>query len=68
MNKDISSQFISYVCLVILCFWLIYLSFFWQKGLSEEEVRAAAACAGDEVMIRNQFMEMNAPKDTSVSK
>ncbi|KAG6725442.1 hypothetical protein I3843_02G025400 [Carya illinoinensis] len=39
------------------------------QGLSEEEVRAAAACAGDEVMIRNQFMEMNAPKDSSsVSK
>ncbi|XP_065629360.1 ATP-dependent helicase BRM isoform X2 [Quercus suber] len=38
------------------------------QGLSEEEVRAAAACAGEEVMIRNQFMEMNAPKDTSVSK
>ncbi|GKU96761.1 hypothetical protein SLEP1_g9958 [Rubroshorea leprosula] len=39
------------------------------QGLSEEEVRAAAACAGDEVMIRNQFMEMNAPRDSSsVSK
>ncbi|KAG2404299.1 ATP-dependent helicase [Vigna angularis] len=34
-------------------------------GLSEEEVRAAAACAGEEVMIRNRFMEMNAPKDSS---
>ncbi|XP_028769230.1 ATP-dependent helicase BRM isoform X2 [Neltuma alba] len=39
------------------------------QGLSEEEVRAAAACAGEEVMIRNRFMEMNAPKDSSsVSK
>ena len=35
------------------------------EGLSEEEVRAAAACAGEEVMIRNQFSEMNAPKDNS---
>ncbi|KAF7826072.1 ATP-dependent helicase BRM-like [Senna tora] len=40
-----------------------------QEGLSEEEVRVAAACAGEEVMIRNRFMEMNAPKDSSsVSK
>ncbi|XP_015584288.2 ATP-dependent helicase BRM [Ricinus communis] len=39
------------------------------QGLSEEEVRVAAACAGEEVMIRNRFMEMNAPKDSSsVSK
>ncbi|XP_061360032.1 ATP-dependent helicase BRM [Gastrolobium bilobum] len=39
------------------------------QGLSEEEVRAAAACAGDEVTIRNRFMEMNAPRDnSSVSK
>ncbi|KAJ8749051.1 hypothetical protein K2173_013496 [Erythroxylum novogranatense] len=39
------------------------------QGLSEEEVRAAAACAGEEVMIRNRFMEMNAPKDSaSVNK
>ncbi|XP_020218776.1 ATP-dependent helicase BRM isoform X2 [Cajanus cajan] len=39
------------------------------QGLSEEEVRAAAACAGEEVMIRNRFMEMNAPRDSSsVSK
>ncbi|KAG6730067.1 hypothetical protein I3842_01G060800 [Carya illinoinensis] len=39
------------------------------QGLSEEEVRAAATCAGEEVMIRNRFMEMNAPKDSSsVSK
>ncbi|KAI4303378.1 hypothetical protein MLD38_039018 [Melastoma candidum] len=39
------------------------------QGLSEEEVRTAAACAGEEVMIRNRFMEMNAPKDgSSVSK
>ncbi|CAK7348865.1 unnamed protein product [Dovyalis caffra] len=35
------------------------------QGLSEEEVRVAAACAGEEVMIRNQFMEMNAPRDSS---
>ncbi|GFY92520.1 transcription regulatory protein SNF2 [Actinidia rufa] len=35
-----------------------------QEGLSEEEVRAAAACAGDEVTIRNRFSEMNAPKDS----
>ncbi|GLU00741.1 hypothetical protein SLE2022_180870 [Rubroshorea leprosula] len=35
------------------------------QGLSEEEVRAAAACAGEEVMIRNRFMEMNAPRDGS---
>ncbi|GAU26544.1 hypothetical protein TSUD_361780 [Trifolium subterraneum] len=35
------------------------------QGLSEEEVRAAAACAGEEVMIRNRFMEMNAPRDSS---
>ncbi|XVF22522.1 hypothetical protein REPUB_Repub12eG0179600 [Reevesia pubescens] len=39
------------------------------QGLSEEEVRAVAACAGKEVMIRNRFMEMNAPRDgSSVSK
>ncbi|KAI9089885.1 hypothetical protein K1719_028855 [Acacia pycnantha] len=39
------------------------------QGLSGEEVRAAAACAGEEVMIRNRFMEMNAPNDgSSVSK
>lgn len=37
----------------------------FQKGLSEEEVRAAAACAGEEVMIRNRFSEMNAPKENS---
>lgn len=35
------------------------------QGLSEEEVRAAAACAGEEVTIRNQFSEMNAPRDNS---
>ncbi|XP_015947498.1 ATP-dependent helicase BRM [Arachis duranensis] len=35
------------------------------QGLSEEEVRAAAACAGEEVMIRNRFLEMNAPRDSS---
>ncbi|XP_042478717.1 ATP-dependent helicase BRM-like isoform X2 [Macadamia integrifolia] len=35
------------------------------QGLSEEEVKIAAACAGEEVMIRNQFSEMNAPKDSS---
>ncbi|TYH10271.1 hypothetical protein ES288_A07G165200v1 [Gossypium darwinii] len=39
------------------------------QGLSEEEVRIAAACAGEEVMIRNRFMEMNAPRDgLSVSR
>ncbi|XP_010933130.1 ATP-dependent helicase BRM [Elaeis guineensis] len=36
-----------------------------SQGLSEEEVKAAAACAGEEVMIRNRFSEMNAPKDSS---
>nr|TKS14521.1 ATP-dependent helicase BRM isoform X1 [Populus alba] len=35
------------------------------QGLSEEEVRAAAACAGEEVLIRNRFVEMNAPRDSS---
>ncbi|BAT97960.1 ATP-dependent helicase [Vigna angularis] len=35
------------------------------QGLSEEEVRAAAACAGEEVMIRNRFLEMNAPRESS---
>ncbi|KAM1019379.1 hypothetical protein ACFX13_041467 [Malus domestica] len=35
------------------------------QGLSEEEVRTAAACAGEEVMIRNRFIEMNAPRDSS---
>ncbi|XP_071741486.1 ATP-dependent helicase BRM-like [Rutidosis leptorrhynchoides] len=39
------------------------------QGLSEEEVRAAASCAREEVLIRNRFSEMNAPKDSSsVSK
>ncbi|AQK67811.1 ATP-dependent helicase BRM-like [Zea mays] len=39
------------------------------QGLSEEEVKAAAQCAGQEVMIRNTFSEMNAPRDnTSVNK
>ncbi|PWA97010.1 SNF2-related, N-terminal domain-containing protein [Artemisia annua] len=39
------------------------------QGLSEEEVRAAASCAGEEVTIRNRFSEMNAPQDgSSVSK
>ncbi|CAN8286181.1 unnamed protein product [Cochlearia groenlandica] len=39
------------------------------QGLSEEEVRAAAVCAREEVVIRNRFTEMNAPKDnTSVNK
>ncbi|KAL6848387.1 hypothetical protein ACP4OV_021681 [Aristida adscensionis] len=33
------------------------------QGLSEEEVKAAAQCAGQEVMIRNTFSEMNAPRD-----
>ncbi|KAG1354873.1 ATP-dependent helicase BRM [Cocos nucifera] len=36
-----------------------------SQGLSEEEVKAAAACAGEEVMIRIRFSEMNAPKDSS---
>nr|XP_027109594.1 ATP-dependent helicase BRM-like [Coffea arabica] len=35
------------------------------SGLSEEEVRSAAACAREEVMIRNRFSEMNAPRDSS---
>ncbi|KAL8495204.1 hypothetical protein ACS0TY_019387 [Phlomoides rotata] len=35
------------------------------QGLSEEEVRAAATCAREEVMIRNRFSEMNAPRDSS---
>ncbi|KAL3649566.1 hypothetical protein CASFOL_005969 [Castilleja foliolosa] len=34
-------------------------------GLSEEELRAAAACAREEVMIRNRFTEMNAPHESS---
>ncbi|KAG6434319.1 hypothetical protein SASPL_105944 [Salvia splendens] len=39
------------------------------EGLSEEEVRAAAACAREEVSIRNRFSEMNAPRDSqSVNK
>ncbi|TKW33464.1 hypothetical protein SEVIR_2G237601v4 [Setaria viridis] len=39
------------------------------QGLSEEEVKAAAQCAGQEVMIRNTFSEMNAPRDNaSVNK
>ncbi|CAN6167182.1 unnamed protein product [Urochloa humidicola] len=39
------------------------------QGLSEEEVKAAAQCAGQEIMIRNTFSEMNAPRDsTSVNK
>nr|XP_010918746.1 ATP-dependent helicase BRM [Elaeis guineensis] len=36
-----------------------------SQGLSEEEVKAAATCAGEEVTIRNRFSEMNAPKDGS---
>ncbi|XXG84990.1 hypothetical protein AAC387_Pa11g0175 [Persea americana] len=36
-----------------------------SQGLSEEEVRTAAACAREEVMIRNRFSEMNAPRDNS---
>ena len=53
----------------IMYYSLIHLYVLLLKGLSEEEVRAAAACAGEEVMIRNLFMEMNAPKDnSSVSK
>ncbi|KAI0500418.1 hypothetical protein KFK09_018630 [Dendrobium nobile] len=35
------------------------------QGFSEEEVKAAAACAGQEVLIRNKFSEMNAPKENS---
>ncbi|KAL3622142.1 hypothetical protein CASFOL_033553 [Castilleja foliolosa] len=35
------------------------------QGLSEEELRAAAACAREEVMIRNRFSEMNAPHESS---
>ncbi|KAG8391850.1 hypothetical protein BUALT_Bualt01G0229900 [Buddleja alternifolia] len=35
------------------------------QGLSDEEVRAAAACAREEVMIRNRFSEMNAPRESS---
>lgn len=35
------------------------------QGLSEEEVRSVAACAREEVMIRNRFSEMNAPRDSS---
>ncbi|XP_044493591.1 ATP-dependent helicase BRM-like isoform X2 [Mangifera indica] len=35
------------------------------QGLSEEEIKAAAVCAGEEVMIRNRFLEMNAPRDSS---
>ncbi|KAJ1277512.1 hypothetical protein BS78_04G009800 [Paspalum vaginatum] len=39
------------------------------QGLSEEEVKAAARSAGQEVMIRNTFSEMNAPREnTSVNK
>ncbi|XP_073317102.1 ATP-dependent helicase BRM-like [Primulina huaijiensis] len=39
------------------------------QGLSEEEVRAAAACAREEVLVRNRFTEMNTPKEnTSVNK
>ncbi|KAJ8498993.1 hypothetical protein OPV22_009545 [Ensete ventricosum] len=38
------------------------------QGLSTEEVRAAAACAGEEVMIRNRFSEMNALKESSANK
>lgn len=39
------------------------------QGLSEEEVKAAARSAGQEVMIRNTFSEMNAPRDNaSVNK
>ncbi|KAF5756878.1 putative DNA helicase chromatin remodeling SNF2 family [Helianthus annuus] len=39
------------------------------QGLPEEEVRAAASCAREEVLIRNRFSEMNAPQDSSsVSK
>uniref|UniRef100_A0A453MUD2 ATP-dependent helicase BRM n=4 Tax=Aegilops tauschii subsp. strangulata TaxID=200361 RepID=A0A453MUD2_AEGTS len=37
------------------------------QGLSEEEVKAAAQCAGQEVMIRNTFSEMNAPREENAS-
>lgn len=53
---------------IILCLPLpliYFIPLFSQKGLSEEEVRAAASCAGEEVMIRNRFSEMNAPKESS---
>lgn len=49
-------------------FWLRILHlclFLIKKGLSEEEVRAAAACAREEVAIRNRFSEMNAPRENS---
>uniref|UniRef100_A0A1D1ZLS2 ATP-dependent helicase BRM n=1 Tax=Anthurium amnicola TaxID=1678845 RepID=A0A1D1ZLS2_9ARAE len=36
-----------------------------SQGFSEEVVRAAATRAGEEVMIRNRFSEMNAPRDSS---
>ncbi|KAK1372695.1 hypothetical protein POM88_028888 [Heracleum sosnowskyi] len=39
-------------------------STFTNLGLSEE-VRAASACAGEEVTIRNRFSKMNTPKDSS---
>ncbi|KAK1425168.1 hypothetical protein QVD17_20514 [Tagetes erecta] len=39
------------------------------QGLSEEEVRAAASCAREEVLTRNRFSEINASQDSSsVSK
>lgn len=39
------------------------------QGLSEEEVKAAAACAGQEVKTRNRFSEMNASRNNmSINK
>ncbi|KAH9324701.1 hypothetical protein KI387_004879 [Taxus chinensis] len=39
------------------------------QGLSEEEVKAAAACAGQEVVTRNRFSEMNASRNNmSINK
>lgn len=62
--------YFSSCCDVIgLCFSMMCVDGFLDlKGLSEEEVRAAAACAGEEVTIRNRFSEMNAPRDNSSNK
>ncbi|KAK1260762.1 ATP-dependent helicase BRM [Acorus gramineus] len=35
------------------------------QGLSEEEVKIAASCAGEEILIRKRFSEMNARRDNS---
>ena len=56
--REQNSSFKSY--LIVACLFP-----FLMQGLSEEEVRAAAACAREEVLIRNRFVEMNAPKDNS---